>query len=47
MSIMSVKKNGNGDEYYTPDYVVEILVPYLKNKNIKKIWCPCDKETSE
>ncbi len=47
MSIMAVKKDGNGDEYYTPDYVVEILVPYLKEKAFNTIWCPCDKETSE
>jgi len=48
MSIMNVKKDGNGDEYYTPKYVVEILLPYLRlNNNIKTIWCPCDKEESE
>lgn len=47
MSIMSVKKEGCGDEYYTPDYVVEILLPYLKKTNYKTIWCPCDKEHSE
>lgn len=47
MSIMTVKKDGNGDEYYTPDYVVEILVPYLKKKQYKTIWCPCDKKWSE
>ena len=44
---MAIKKDGNGDEYYTPKYVVEILLPYLKETNIKTIWCPCDKETSE
>ena len=47
MSITPVKKEGCGDEYYTPDYVVEILLPYLKKTNYKTIWCPCDKETSE
>lgn len=47
MSIVSVKKDGPGDEYYTPDYIVELLVPYLKKKNFKTIWCPCDKEESE
>ena len=46
MSIQAVSKNGNGDEYYTPKYVVEILLPYLKDKNIKTIWCPCDTEDS-
>jgi len=47
MSIMQVSKTGKGDEYYTPKYVVEILLPYLKETNIKTIWCPCDKEESE
>ncbi len=47
MSIVRVKKDGPGDEYYTPDYIVEILVPYLKKKNFKTIWCPCDKDWSE
>ena len=45
---MSLQKVSNtGDEYYTPKYIVEILIPYLKGKNIKKIWCPCDKRCSE
>lgn len=47
MSIQQVSKTGKGDEYYTPKYVVEILLPYLKEKNFKTIWCPCDKEESE
>ena len=33
------------DEWYTPKYVVEMLLPFL-NKN-KIIWCPFDNETSE
>lgn len=46
MSIQAV--SSRGDEYYTPDYVVEILLPYLKQRpNIKTIWAPCDKEHSE
>ena len=36
-----------GDEYYTPKYVVEIILPYLKSKDIKTIWCPFDTEESE
>lgn len=47
MSIVRVKKDGPGDEYYTPDYIVEVLVPFLKKKGFKTIWCPCDKEWSE
>ena len=45
MSIRPVNKNLNGDEYYTPKYIVEILLPHLKN--IKTIWCPCDTKDSE
>ena len=47
MSLRQVKKDGNGDEYYTPKYVVEILLQYIDKLKIKTIWCPCDKETSE
>lgn len=47
MSIIRVDKEGPQDEYYTPDYVVEILVPFLHKKGFKTIWCPCDKHTSE
>lgn len=32
------------DEYYTPLYAVEIIVPYLKKKSI--IWCPFDTKKS-
>ena len=46
MSLQTV--SDRGDEYYTPKYVVEILLPYLKNnKDIRTIWCPFDKEWSE
>jgi len=47
MSCMNVSKNGNGDEYYTPKYIVEILLKYLKNTEIRTVWCPFDKESSE
>lgn len=48
MSIRSVNKEGLGDEYKTPKYIVEILLPYLKKRsNIKSIWCPFDKDNSE
>ena len=47
MSIQQVSKTGNGDEYFTPRYVVEILLSYLKETSIKTIWCPCDKKDSE
>ncbi len=45
MSIRTV--TNQGDEYYTPKYIVEILLPFMKKKGFKTIWCPCDKEWSE
>lgn len=33
------------DEYYTPKYVVDIIIPYVKKTDV--IWCPFDKESSE
>jgi hypothetical protein len=45
MSLQKVTKQG--DEYYTPKYIVEILLPFIKNKGYKTIWCPADKEWSE
>ena len=38
-------KTSKSDEYYTPRYAVEIILPYLKN--FEHIWCPFDKEHSE
>ena len=35
------------DEYYTPDYAVKIILPYLKIRGFKHVWCPFDKEHSE
>lgn len=45
MSLQTVTKQG--DEYYTPKYIVEILIPFIENKGYKTIWCPCDKKWSE
>ena len=38
-------KTSKSDEYYTPRYAVEIILPYLERFN--HIWCPFDKEHSE
>lgn len=32
------------DEYYTPKYVIDIIVPYISPDDV--IWCPFDKESS-
>lgn len=40
-------KTSKSDEYYTPAYAVKVILPFLKNKGFKHIWCPFDKEHSE
>lgn len=47
MSFSQQIKTSKSDEYYTPAYAVEIILPYLKAKRFKYIWCPFDKESSE
>lgn len=47
MSFSQQIKTSKGDEYYTQAYGVDIIVPYLKAKKFKNIWCPFDKEESE
>lgn len=41
-----IRKSGS-DEWYTLPYGVEIILPFLKKKGFKKVWCPFDKEDSE
>ncbi|MFG6267028.1 hypothetical protein ACGUA3_02980 [Streptococcus pyogenes] len=38
-------KTSKSDEYYTPRYAVNVILPYIKK--FKHIWCPFDKEHSE
>lgn len=40
-------RKSKSDEYYTPAYAVEIILPFLKTRGFKYIWCPFDKEHSE
>lgn len=39
---LSVKNVVNGDEYYSPQNVVDMIVPYVQKTEYKKIWCPFD-----
>jgi hypothetical protein len=39
--------SGGGDEQYTPEYGVEVLLPYIQHLKEKIIWCPFDKEDSQ
>lgn len=41
-----IKKSMHGDEYYSPQNVVDMIVPYIAESGYKKIWCPFDKEDS-
>ena len=41
-----VKTSINGDEYYTPQNAVDMILPYLARGGYKRIWCPFDKEES-
>lgn len=45
MSSSQQIKTSKSDEYYTPRYAVEIILPYIEKFN--HIWCPFDKEHSE
>ena len=40
-------QQGGGDEQYTPDWGVEILLPHIQHLKSKIIWCPFDKEDSQ
>jgi hypothetical protein len=41
-----IKQSINGDEYYTPENAVNMILPYIKKGEYKTIWCPFDKEES-
>ena len=45
MNLSQQIKTSKSDEYYTPKYAVEIILPYIEKFN--HIWCPFDKEHSE
>ena len=41
-----IKTSVNGDEYFSPPPVVEMIIPLLKQNNIQRVWCPFDKPDS-
>lgn len=47
MTLAERTKDSKSDEWYTPKEAVEIILPYLKRKGYKSVWCPFDKEHSE
>ena len=40
-------QQGGGDEQYTPQKGVEVLLPHIQHLKDKIIWCPFDKEDSQ
>ena len=45
---IQIKQSINGDEYYTPENAVNMILPYIQKGGgkYKTIWCPFDKEYS-
>lgn len=41
-----VKQSINGDEYYTQQSAVNMIIPYILGGGYKTIWCPFDKADS-
>ena len=42
-----IKQSINGDEYYTPQNAVNMIIPYILSRGYKTIWCPFDKADSK
>lgn len=38
----AIKTSIGGDEYYTPENAVEMILPIIRKRGFKKIWCPFD-----
>lgn len=43
---LTAKTTKASDEYITPDYAINPILIFLKNKKPLTIWCPFDKENS-
>lgn len=38
----AIKTSIGGDEYYSPENTVEMILPVIRQRGFKKIWCPFD-----
>ena len=48
MSIsLDIKKSHHGDEYYSPQNVVDMILPYIYRGGYHTVWCPFDKAESK
>ena len=41
-----IKKSVNGDEYYTRQEAVNLILPYIFKNGFRSVWCPFDTEDS-
>lgn len=39
---LQIKNSIHGDEWYSPQNVVDLIVPYIRKSQYKTIWCPFD-----
>lgn len=42
-----VRQSVGGDEYYSPQNVVDMIVPHIIRGGYRSIWCPFDKAESK
>ena len=43
----TIKTSIGGDEYYSPENAVEMILPVIRKRGFRKIWCPFDTDESE
>lgn len=43
----AVKQSIHGDEYYTPQNAVDMIIPYILRGGYRTVWCPFDKADSK
>lgn len=42
----TIKMSIGGDEYYTPENAVEMILPVIRKNQFKTVWCPFDTDKS-
>ena len=38
----TIKTSIGGDEYYSPENAVEMILPVIRRRGFSKVWCPFD-----
>ena len=47
MHLCKQNRSSKGDEYYSPQNVVDMIVPYILSGGYKSVWCPFDTAESK